>query len=265
MSRIFVSYRRTDAPGHAGRLYDRLVDRFGPTSVFKDVDTMEPGADFTEVIETTVARCDAVVAVIGQDWLASGADGKPRIADERDWVRIELRSALERNIRVIPALVEGAQMPTESELPADVEGLARRHGIELSETAWSAQVEQLIDSLDRALASAAAAGEPEASLPAHGWRTKLVRSTVHTRLVQFDRADVSFVLGYEVTMLSGMSKLTVDGRQVWKGAANSSRLPALTVGGTHRVRLERRRVLGVNALRAIRVFIDDTVVYDEGY
>jgi hypothetical protein len=72
MASIFVSYRRTDAAGHAGRLYDQLVNRFGAANIFKDLDSMEPGADFAEVIEATVARCDALIAVIGSDWLYPG-------------------------------------------------------------------------------------------------------------------------------------------------------------------------------------------------
>jgi hypothetical protein len=92
MPSIFVSYRRTDAPGHAGRLYDRLVDRFGHASVFKDLDSMEPGADFVEVIEETVARCDALLAVIGRDWLATRESSERRLDDPEDWVRLEIAS-----------------------------------------------------------------------------------------------------------------------------------------------------------------------------
>src|SRR4051812_26727912 len=108
MPMIFLSYRRTDAPGHAGRLYDRLVDRFGDDCVFRDLDTLEPGADFVEVIEETVARCDALLAVIGRDWLTPTAPGKRRIDDPLDWVRLEITHALDRRIRVVPVLVHGA-------------------------------------------------------------------------------------------------------------------------------------------------------------
>src|SRR3954469_18106471 len=107
MPSIFVSYRRTDAPGHAGRLYDRLVERFGAASVFKDLDSMEPGADFVEVIEETVQRCDALIAVIGRDWLAGSHGGGPRLDDPQDWVRLEIANALRRKVRVVPVLVEG--------------------------------------------------------------------------------------------------------------------------------------------------------------
>jgi len=154
MPSIFLSYRRTDAPGHAGRLYDRLVDRFGETSVFKDLDSMEPGADFGEVIEDTVARCDALIAVIGRDWLAADEGGLRRLDTPDDWVRLEIGNALERNVRVIPVLVEGARMPSAADLPTDLQALARRHAVELSESAWNPQVRQLIDALETLVAKA---------------------------------------------------------------------------------------------------------------
>ncbi len=154
MPSIFLSYRRTDAPGHAGRLYDRLVDRFGEASVFKDLDSMEPGADFGEVIEDAVARCDALIAVIGRDWLSADAEGLRRLDSPDDWVRLEIGNALKRKVRVIPVLVEGARMPSAADLPADLQALARRHAVELSESAWNPQVRQLIDALETLVAEA---------------------------------------------------------------------------------------------------------------
>jgi hypothetical protein len=149
MPSIFVSYRRTDAPAHAGRIYDRLVERFGKENVYRDLDSTAPGADFAEVIDHTIAKCDALVAVIGRNSsLATRHWSRRRqMDDSRDWVRREIAAALERNIRVIPILVEGAQMPSADELPRDIQMLTRRHAVELSETAWTAQINQLIDSL----------------------------------------------------------------------------------------------------------------------
>ena len=180
MTSIFISYRRADAPGHAGRLFDRLVDRFGQASVFKDLDSMEPGADFVEVIEETVARCDALIAVIGRDWLAAEQGGARRLDDPDDWVRLEIANALRRRIRVVPVLVAGASMPSAADLPEDVQALARRHAVELSETAWGAQVDQLMDALERSLARAA----PDREAPSHaeaatGGLQELVAAEVH--------------------------------------------------------------------------------------
>jgi hypothetical protein len=149
MSSIFVSYRRTDAPAHAGRIYDRLVDRFGKDNVYKDLDSTAPGADFVEVIDETIAGCDALVAVIGRDWVSAKRRwrGGRRLDDPQDWVRREIAAALERDIRVVPVLVAGARMPSADALPDDLKRLARRHAVELSETAWSPQLTQLIESL----------------------------------------------------------------------------------------------------------------------
>src|ERR1051325_2035694 len=178
MPSVFISYRRTDAPGHAGRLYDRLVDRLGEASVFKDLDSMEPGADFVEIIEETIARCDALIAVIGRDWLAPARDGSRRLDDPEDWVRLEIANALARRIRVVPVLVEGASMPSAAELPEDLQALARRHAVELSESAWHAQVGQLIDALDRSFARAAANVDPVAANDAGSTTHDLVAEAV---------------------------------------------------------------------------------------
>jgi len=145
MATIFISYRRSDAAGHAGRLYDRLAQRFGEANVFKDLESMEPGVDFAQVIEDTVARCDALLAVIGSDWVS------PRLKDPDDWVRLEIAHALARNVRVVPVLVEGARMPGPSDLPDDLSALTRRNAVNLSETGWHAQVGELLDRLEAAM------------------------------------------------------------------------------------------------------------------
>lgn len=147
MTAIFVSYRRSDAPGHAGRLHDRLAERLGKANVFKDLGSLEPAADFVEVIERTIARCDALVAVIGRQWLQATPGPGRRLDDPVDWVRLEITNALEHDIRVVPVLVHGAAMPSAADLPEDMRALARRQTVQLSETAWAAQVNQLIDVL----------------------------------------------------------------------------------------------------------------------
>jgi TIR domain-containing protein len=147
MSSIFVSYRRTDAPGHAGRIYDRLVERFGAENVFRDLDSIEPGADFPKMIEDTVARCAALLAVLGPNWLTADKEGVQRLSSPHDWVRLEIASALQRDIRVVPILVQGASMPDVADLPGDLKPLARRNAVELTETAWGLQLSRLIESL----------------------------------------------------------------------------------------------------------------------
>jgi len=107
MSRIFISYRRDDSGGWAGRLYDRISQHFGRDHVFMDIDTIEPGLDFVEVIEQAVGSCDALLALIGRQWLTlTDDDGQRRLDNPEDFVRLEIAAALVRNIRVIPVLVQ---------------------------------------------------------------------------------------------------------------------------------------------------------------
>ncbi len=149
MPKIFISYRRNDSATSAGRIYDRLEGHFGQGQVFMDVDTIRPGVNFVEVVEQAVGVCDGLVAVIGSQWLeASDATGSRRLEDPADLVRLEIATALERDIRVIPVLVLGAEMPRETDLPEDLKGLAHRNALEVSDNRFRSDVEQLIEALD---------------------------------------------------------------------------------------------------------------------
>ena len=144
MPKIFISYRRDDSSGHSGRLYDRLTDHFGQGQVFMDVDAIRPGLDFVEVVQQAVSVCDGLVAVIGRDWLeTSDRAGGRRLDDVEDLVRVEIATALERGIRVIPVLVQGAQMPRSTDLPEGLKGLANRNALDVSDTRFRADVEQI--------------------------------------------------------------------------------------------------------------------------
>ncbi len=133
--KIFISYRRDDSAGYAGRLFDFLAARFGSENVFMDIDTIEPGDDFRKVIANAVQTCDVVLVMIGRQWLTiPGPDGQRRLDDPGDWVRVEVATALANpNVRVIPVLVRGASMPGEHELPGELRELAWRNALELSD------------------------------------------------------------------------------------------------------------------------------------
>lgn len=146
MGAIFISYRREDSEGHAGRLYEDLVDRFGKQAVFFDVSAIEPGQDFRKAIDTHVARCSVLLAVIGPRWLDASA-GTRRIDDPADFVRLEIAAALKRNIPVVPVLVQGAKMPAPAQLPPDLADLAFRNAVELSHARWPSDVQVLAQSL----------------------------------------------------------------------------------------------------------------------
>ncbi len=122
MPKIFISYRRDDSGGRAGRLYDRLIDPFGQGQVFMDVDAIHPGLDFVDVVREAVGSCDALIAIIGREWLgASDGSGRKRLENPEDLVRLEIATALERDIHVIPVLVQGARMPVPPDLPEVLE------------------------------------------------------------------------------------------------------------------------------------------------
>lgn len=151
MKGIFISYRREDSAGYAGRLYDRLAAHFGPERVFMDVEGIEPGTDFVDVIEKAVGSCQVMIAIIGDDWLATDRAGKRRLDDASDFVRIETVTALSRGIRVVPVLVEGAVMPRADQLPPDLAPLVRRQAVELSHKQWEATSGELIKTLEKIL------------------------------------------------------------------------------------------------------------------
>jgi TIR domain len=151
--RIFLSYRREDTRHLVGRVGDRLMDHFGEQRVFLDVDTIEPGVDFAEAIAAAVGSCQVLLALIGDRWLDStDRKGRRKLDDANDLVRLEIQAALERNIRVIPVLVDGVAMPTAEELPASLAGLARRHAFELSYSRFRDDARRLVGLLDRLLA-----------------------------------------------------------------------------------------------------------------
>lgn len=158
---IFINYRREDSAGYTGRLFDRLSHRF-PGRVFMDVDTIAPGIDFVESIEHAVGCCEVLIVMIGREWLKlEDANGNRRLDNPDDFVRLEIAAALDRNIRVIPVLVEDATMPRAEDLPPSLAPLCRRNAIELSEARWSFDVERLILSIEAVLQEKA----PSALLP----------------------------------------------------------------------------------------------------
>jgi hypothetical protein len=129
-AKIFISYRRADSADVTGRIYDRLAAHFGESAIFKDVDSIPAGIDFKEHLEKAVGRCKIFLVVIGDKWLEI-ADSlhDNRLQDPRDFVRIEIEAALNRNILIIPLLVRGAAMPAEEKLPSSLRKLVYRNGI----------------------------------------------------------------------------------------------------------------------------------------
>lgn len=145
MPGIFISYRREDSGGYAQRLFESISSYFGKRQVFMDIDSIEAGADFSEVIRDRIARCDVFVAVIGRTWVrCTDERGHRRLEDPRDFVRLEVTQALGRGMRVIPVLVGGARMPSPEELPADIRPLALHNAYEIPDLFFKQSVRQLV-------------------------------------------------------------------------------------------------------------------------
>jgi hypothetical protein len=145
---IFISYRRDDSEGEAGRLYDDLTRAFGNEAVFMDVSGIEPGTDFRKAIDDNVACCGVLLAIIGLTWATiTGVDGQRRLDNENDYVRLEIASALARNIAVIPVLVHDAHMPHAGQLPDNLKDLAYRNSVEITHARWNSDVQLLTDAL----------------------------------------------------------------------------------------------------------------------
>ena len=149
--KIFISYRRDDSAGYAGRLFDFLCARFGSKNVFMDIDTIEPGDDFRKVVRNAVGTCDVVLVLIGKQWLnMTDATGQRRLDDSGDWVRVEVATALANPaVRVIPVLVRGAPMPGEYELPEDLKELSWRNALELSDSRFQHDAGRLVGVIER--------------------------------------------------------------------------------------------------------------------
>jgi predicted ATPase len=139
--RVFISYRRDDSAGHAGRLYADLTAHFGADNVFMDTETIEPGADFGKRISQEIESCEVLIALIGKRWL------RRRLHESEDFVRLEIQSALERELRVIPVLVQGARMPSITQLPEDIGELSQKHAFEMSNSRWREDIGRLVATL----------------------------------------------------------------------------------------------------------------------
>ena len=150
--RIFISYRREDSATSARRLYDHLSCHFDSNQIFIDVDNLALGIDLIKAIEENVGTCDVLIAVIGGRWLISSDQaGQRRIDNPEDFVRIEIATALKRDIRVIPVLVDGASMPRDRDLPDDLKALVRRNALQLSHERFRTDSERLASAVEQAL------------------------------------------------------------------------------------------------------------------
>jgi TIR domain len=160
MAGVFLSYRRNDAGGWAGRLRDHLALRYGEDRVWQDVDDLTVGSDYLPQILKNIAAADAVLIVIGPHWLNERTqDGKTRLANPKDVLRTEVVHALKRKTGVIPTLVGGATMPDPRDLPRSVAPLVKRNGIAIIDADWARSMQLLFERLQELSRTARAAGK----------------------------------------------------------------------------------------------------------
>lgn len=147
-STIILSYRREDSAGVTGRIFDRLVQEFGTDRVFMDIDSMPAGVDFHDHLQEILADCGALLVVVGKSWRSQRKGQPARIMDPDDWVRIEVETALERGIPVVPLLIDGASLPTREQLPESLWPLLRRNALPVdSGRDFHAQLTRLVRDL----------------------------------------------------------------------------------------------------------------------
>jgi TIR domain len=154
-AKVFISYRRDDSAGYAGRVRDRLERELGRKLLFMDVDGIPLGTNFSKVLHEEVAKCGVLLAVIGPNWSdARDGEGNRRLDDPNDFVRLEVAAALHRDIPVIPILLDGSRIPKASELPDDLKELASRNGLDVRHASFHQDMDRLIGSLKKQLGQA---------------------------------------------------------------------------------------------------------------
>jgi TIR domain len=148
MTKVFLCYRREDSGGYAGRIQDQLAQALGSDVLFMDVDAIPLGVNFVRVLHDEVAKCDVLLAVIGRNWLdARDEDGNRRLENPNDFVRVEIGAALQRNIPVVPILLDGARIPDVRQLPKELGELSFRNGIDVRLASFHNDVSRLIRGL----------------------------------------------------------------------------------------------------------------------
>jgi hypothetical protein len=217
MPGVFLSYRREDSSGYAGRLFDILSAQFGADNVYMDLDSIAGGDDFAAVIEREISRADVLVAVIGSRWLTStDGNGGRRLDVANDFVRFEISMALQRGIRVIPVLVGGATLPRADELPDNLRTLTQRQAIEIRDRSFHPDAQRLTDVLHRELRLTENPAKPAVDV-AGKWRASVQYDwgATHDTILEFevDGSTLTGTAGYCADE-EGDGRTILDGKLV---------------------------------------------------
>lgn len=145
---IFISYRKDDSKWNTQLLYERLSHYFPPKVLFKDFNTIKPGEDYRKVINEALKKCHVLLVIIGKSWANSkDENGQQRLQNAEDILRIEIETALSRNIRVIPILFDNIAMPSKALLPENLWPLTLRQSLSVSETNFDYDIKHLAEAI----------------------------------------------------------------------------------------------------------------------
>jgi hypothetical protein len=203
-----------------------------------DVDSIEPGLDFREVIAREVAKCHILLAIIGPQWLTLPGEEQRRLDDPNDIVRLEIEAALERDIRVVPILVEGATMPRSSDLPQSLQKLEGRHALRISHESFRRDAGQLLETLDPLLLGSKGVGaksKPKTSTKRRiVAKAKLVQRGKKSRAIEISLPQSTHTLEYVVIgrPFGQHSRISIDDIEI---AASESRYRSPNESASHKV------------------------------
>jgi TPR repeat protein len=215
--KIFISYRRDDSRYQARMIYEAFLRRMPRENVFMDIDTIPLGVNFVKVLEGWVEQCEVLLVLMGPDW-ANSTDpktGKRRLDNPKDFVRVEIRGALTRDIPVVPVMLDGAEIPDEAQLPDDIKGLLSRNAEFVEYRNFDADVQRLIKKLGVGGSAKQAAAPPTiAGTPRDQAIERSTRSSAEDFEIQGDLADKARerrTLSKEWTKLSLTPKVGLTG------------------------------------------------------
>lgn len=257
---IFISYRREETAANAGRLYDHLSDRFGEDRVFMDVDSIAIGVDFTRAVIEAVSGCSILIALMGRNWaVITDSKGKRRLDNPDDFVRVEIETALNRDIRVVPVLVDGAALPQAADLPPSLQPLTRRQALELSHTGFRSEVTRLVAAVNevfeaepgRSAAAQKTSSRAAASRPGR-WQLELVARSFNKVTLRLSSGGEAHLITFSYGVALAET-IKVDGKTaVTRYIVNDGEYPlsalSSAVGSDVTISVKRRLAYGLKSI-----------------
>ena len=255
--KVFISYRRDDAAGFSHAIHDRLVEFLPEQRVFMDVHGIDSGADFTKRLDTALNECGVLLVLIGKRWAGGDESGSSRLQDPRDWVRLEVATALRRGITVIPVLLDGARMPAEDALSEEIRPLRRLNAVDVRTSRLNADVWDLTGSVMKALGETWPPAEPGAAIYAtvssiYAFRAGAGLLLVLVASMFVDSVHAGTVLGMALFLANALVVLRVA---IHPRIRNLTRQQALRIGAVLHLVAFGVMTLGASDVDAVMVIV----------